>query len=107
MSTFLKYFMWFMIGDTVGSLTLLFWQGLCSINKREPARSMKKFDHVTQSPETLADFVEDINGSPSLCDFCIYKTYKECGSEALCHEGITEYLKQEVGEQNESFGSSC
>jgi hypothetical protein len=90
-----------MIGDTVGLLTLLFWQGICSLNKDIPARPVTNFDKITQSPEKLADFVEDINGSTSLCDFCIHESYKKCGSieEANCHAGIAEYMRQEYEEE--------
>jgi hypothetical protein len=97
MSAFLNYFIVFMVGFNAGIVFLLWWQTAHS-KQDEPTRPMTKFDQVTQSPETLADFIEDINGSPSLCDFCIYKTYKECGSieKASCHEGIAEYLKQEL-----------
>jgi len=83
MNTFWKCFMWFMIGDTVGLITLLFWQGICSLNKREPTRPMTKFDKITQSPEKLAEFIFQ-HGS---------------GEGGFSIEGIAEYLKQKVGKE--------
>ena len=97
MSTFLHCFMWFMIGDTVGLLTLLFWQGVCSLNKDEPVRSVTRFDQVTQSPEALADFVESLRSNLN-CEVCIYQYLsKSCIClDCSCHEGIIKYLNQEL-----------
>jgi hypothetical protein len=86
MSTFLRCFMWFMIGDTVGLLTLLFWQGLCSLNKDEPVRP------VTQNSEELGEFIVHP------CEVCIYKETETCMSHS-CIDGIVEYLNQKVGKE--------
>ncbi|MEN6623832.1 MAG: hypothetical protein ABFD50_20065 [Smithella sp.] len=97
MNTFLKYFLWFMLGDTVGLFTMLFWQGLCSVNEREPKKPLTHFDQVTQNPEKLAEVMSDVY----LCKYCAY--IKSCDLEAMqnCKNGIAEYLKQEVGKNED------
>ncbi|MEN6318565.1 MAG: hypothetical protein ABFD82_07390 [Syntrophaceae bacterium] len=81
MSAFLKYFIVFMIGDTVGLLTLLFWQGLCSLNKREPTKPVTKCYQATQSPEIVtcdecgfkeacAQYIEICDGADMKVTFC-------------------------------------
>lgn len=91
MSTFLRCFMWFMIGDTVGLLTLLLWQGLLSLNKREPTMPVTRFDEITQSPEELAKFIVTVD----ICEVCVYDDPEIC-HDHCCNEGIAEYLKQKV-----------
>jgi hypothetical protein len=89
--------MWFMIGDTVGLLTLLFWQGLCSLNKDEPVRPVTRFDKITQSPEELAKVLSDVY----VCKYCAY--IESCKLEGAnnCKTGINEYLNQKVEGCNE------
>jgi hypothetical protein len=76
--------MWFMIGDTIGTIALLFWQGLFSINKEETTEHMTMFDKIKRSPNEMAEFILQYNKD----------------REGLTLESIIEDLVQEVDDKN-------
>ena len=59
----------------------------------KPKQPQTNFDRITQSPESLAEWVTDLE-SFDFCIHCCPKYYEECDS-TMCKEMMVEWLKQE------------